>query len=153
MTKSERAKQLFLEGCNCAQAVFLAFAEEQMDHSTALRLASGFGGGMAGMRGVCGTVSGMFLAYGLLCGSDEPTNRAAKTRHYETLRKLSAEFERQNGSIICRQLLGLDPDFQPQPPEARTTEYYKKRPCAELVACAAGILEEHLTASRETTAP
>ena len=47
MTKAERARELFLEGCNCAQAVFLAFAEEKMDRDTALKIASGFGGGMA----------------------------------------------------------------------------------------------------------
>lgn len=145
MSKAELAKQLFLEGCNCSQAVFLAFAENTMDKSTALRLASGFGGGMAGMRGVCGAVSGMVMAYGLLCGSDDPTDRAAKTQHYATLRQLCEEFERRNGSLICRQLLGLDPDCKPQPPEARTETYYKKRPCPEMVACAADILEQYLS--------
>ena len=37
MTKAERARELFLEGCNSAQAVFLAFAEEKMDRDTALK--------------------------------------------------------------------------------------------------------------------
>lgn len=85
MTKAERARELFLEGCNCAQAVFLAFAEEKMDRDTALKIASGFGGGMAGMRNVCGAVNGMFMAYGLLCGPADPTDRAAKAKSYETL--------------------------------------------------------------------
>ena len=80
MTKAERARELFLEGCNCAQAVFLAFAEEKMDRDTALKIASGFGGGMAGMRNVCGAVNGMFMAYGLLCGPADPTDRAASLR-------------------------------------------------------------------------
>ena len=145
MTKAERARELFLEGCNCAQAVFLAFAEEKMDRDTALKLASGFGGGMAGMRNVCGAVNGMFMAYGLLCGPADPTDRAAKAKSYETLRQLAGEFEVRNGSLICRQLLGLDPDFKPQPPEPRTDGYYKKRPCPEMVYCAADILEEYLS--------
>ena len=149
MTKAERARALFLEGCNCAQAVFLAFAEEKMDRETALKIASGFGGGMAGMRGVCGAVSGMFMACGLLRGSADPTDRAAKTEHYAALRQLAGEFEAQNGSIICRRLLGLDPDFKPQPPEPRTDGYYKKRPCPEMVFCAAGILEEYLDREAE----
>ena len=102
MTKAERARELFLEGCNCAQAVFLAFAEEKLDRETALKIASGFGGGMAGMRDVCGAVSGMFMAYGLLCGPADPTDRAAKTKSYEVLRQLAGEFEARNGSIICR---------------------------------------------------
>ena len=115
MTKAERARELFLEGCNCAQAVFLAFAEDKLDRETALKIASGFGGGMAGMRDVCGAVSGMFMAYGLLCGPADTTDRAAKTNNYAALRQLAGEFEARNGSIICRQLLGLDPNFKPQP--------------------------------------
>ena len=145
MTKAERARELFLEGCNCAQAVFLAFAEEKMDRQTALKIASGFGGGMAGMRGVCGAVSGMFMAYGLLLGPADPADRSAKTKSYETLRQLAEEFEARNGSLICRQLLGLDPNFKTQPPEPRTDGYYKKRPCPEMVYCAAGILEAYLS--------
>ena len=109
MTRAERARDLFFEGCNCAQAVFLAFAEDRMDRDTALKIASGYGGGMAGMRGVCGAVNGMFMAYGLLRGSADPNDRAAKTAAYQTLRQLAGEFEAQNGSLICRQLLGLDP--------------------------------------------
>ena len=120
-----------------------------MDRETALKLSSGFGGGMAGMRGVCGAVSGMFMAYGLLRGPADPTDRAAKTRNYEILRQLAGEFEAQNGSIICRQLLGLDPDFKPQPPEPRTEGYYKKRPCPEMVFCAASVLETYLEQNPE----
>ena len=133
MTKAERARELFLEGCNCAQAVFLAFAEEKLDRETALKIASGFGGGMAGMRDVCGAVSGMFMAYGLLCGPADPTDRAAKTNNYAALRQL-----------------GLDPNFKPQPPEPRTDSYYKKRPCPEMVFCAADILETYLAGEAET---
>ena len=149
MTKAERARALFLEGCNCAQAVFLAFAEEKMVSETALKVAYAVGGGMAGTRGVCGAVSGMFMAYGLLRGPADPSDRAAKTKSYETLRQLAGEFEARNGSIICRQLLGLDPSFKPQPPEPRTDGYYKKRPCPEMVFCAAGILEEYLDREAE----
>ena len=144
MTKAERARELFLEGCNCAQAVFLAFAEEKMDRDTALKIASGFGGGMAGLRNVCGAVYGMFLAYGLLCGPADPTDRAAKAKSYETLRQLAGEFEARNGSIICRELLGLGRDVNYVPPSDRSTEYYKKRPCPKLCACAAGILAQYL---------
>ena len=72
MTKAERARELFFEGCNCAQAVLLAFAEEKMDRETAMKLSSGFGGGMAGMRNTCGTVSGLAMAYGYLRGYADP---------------------------------------------------------------------------------
>lgn len=144
MTYAEQAREHFLNGCNCAQAVFWAFAEGNMERETAMKLASGFGGGMAGMRETCGAVSGMFLAYGLLRGSPDPNDRAAKTAHYAVLRELADEFRRRSGSIICRQLLGLDPDFKPQPPEPRTEGYYKKRPCPEMVYQAAEILKTWL---------
>ena len=141
MTRAERARDLFFEGCNCAQAVFLAFAEDRMDRDTALKIASGYGGGMAGMRGVCGAVNGMFMAYGLLRGSADPNDRAAKTAAYQTLRQLAGKFEAQNGSLICRPLLGLAPDF--------TESYYKQRPCPEMVFCAASILETSLEQNPE----
>lgn len=144
MTYAERAREHFLNGCNCAQAVFWAFAERKLDRETAMKLAAGFGGGMAGMRETCGAVSGMFLAYGLLRAPSDPTDRAAKAANYEILRSLADEFKRRNGSLICRQLLGLDPDFRPQPPEPRTDGYYKKRPCPEMVYEAADILEQFL---------
>ena len=78
MTRAERARDLFFDGCNCAQAVFLAFAEDRMDQDTALKIASGYGGGMAGMRGICGAVNGMFMAYGLL--RVLPTRTTARPR-------------------------------------------------------------------------
>ena len=67
--KAERARQLFKEGYNCAQAVVGAFAGEMgMDFDTAIKLASSFGGGMGRMREVCGAVSGMFIVAGVLYG-------------------------------------------------------------------------------------
>ena len=70
MSYAECAAQNFLNGCNCAQAVLLAFSDlTKLDPDTARRIASGFGGGMARMREVCGAVSGMFMAAGLLYGS------------------------------------------------------------------------------------
>ena len=146
MDHRELAAELFLSDCNCAQAVLEAFSDVTgLEKSFAAKLASSFGGGMGRMREVCGAVSGMFMAYGLLCGPADPTDRAAKAKSYETLRQLAGEFEARNGSLICRQLLGLDPDFKPQPPEPRTDGYYKKRPCPEMVYCAADILEEYLS--------
>ena len=67
-------------------------------------------------------------------------------KRYDAGRKLelAGRFRAENGSIICRELLGLArPEGTPQA-EARTPEYYKKRPCPELVALAAQILEEWL---------
>ena len=145
MAYAERARELCLEGYNCCQAVFLACTEDLgLDVETRARLASSFGGGMGGMRQVCGAVSGMLMALGLREGYSAPADRVGKTAQYETVRLLSDRFKEKNGSIICRELLGLDENFKPKPPEARTAEYYKKRPCPELCAMAAGIFEDYI---------
>ena len=141
----EAARKLFLEGCSCAQAVLAAFAPEVgLSQEQALRLASSFGGGMGGLRETCGAVSGMLLAVGLLYGYDDVENLALKRAHYARVRLLAERFREENGSILCRELLAGAGQAAGEEPSARTAAYYKKRPCAELVACAARLLEDHM---------
>lgn len=117
MDYGERAKENFQSGYSCAQAVFLACTEDMgLDTETRARIASSFGGGMGGMRQVCGAVSGMLMALGLKYGYADPKDRAGKTAQYELVRALADEFKKENGSIICRELLGLDENFKPKPP-------------------------------------
>lgn len=146
-SKADKAKTLFLSGANCAQAVLCAFHEEcGLSLDEAMRLASGFGGGMARLREVCGAVSGMFLAADLMFGPSDPKDKPAKDAHYAFLQKLAGEFREKTGSIVCRELLGLSPKQTDSPvSESRTPAYYQKRPCAEMVALAAGILEKSLS--------
>ena len=144
--RSEEAKNCFLAGTNCAQAVLCAFCDRcGLDRDTAMKLASGFGGGLARQREVCGAVSGMCMAADLIRGPGENADKTAKDEHYAFIRRLCDAFRAETGSIICRELLGLAPS-QSDPPvsEARTAAYYRKRPCAELVALAAKILSEQL---------
>lgn len=137
----EAAKNYFLEGYNCAQSVLLAFHEELgLDLETAARLSSSFGGGMGRLREVCGAVSGMFLAAGIRYGYSNPKDTAGKKAQYERVQQLAHAFAERNGSIVCRELLGLDHHTDDPTPSARTESYYKKRPCADLVADAAEIL-------------
>lgn len=144
-TKGEEAKRLFLSGHNCAQAVFLAFSKELgLDEQTALKLTSGFGGGMGRLREVCGAVSGMFMVLGLKYGSADPTDQKTKAQLYAHIQELANQFKEQNGSIICRELLSLPAGPQHPTPQARTESYYKVRPCPEKVACAANLLEKYL---------
>ena len=78
MDHAEEAKRLFLEGYNCAQAVFCAFRDlTGMDLDAAARLSSSFGGGMGRLREVCGTVSGALLALGILRGYCDPASPEA----------------------------------------------------------------------------
>lgn len=146
----ERAKELFLEGYNCSQAVVLAFEEELaergIDRENAARIASSFGGGLGRLREVCGCVSGMAIVSGILEGYSDPKAKEEKAEHYAKLQELVGKFKEENGSYICRELLsGISSDTNPKP-EARTESYYKKRPCAELAMCAAEILEKQLNA-------
>lgn len=144
MSKKEKAMSLFKEGYNCSQSVFGAFAEELgLDFETAVKISSSFGGGMGRMREVCGAVSGMFMAAGMKCGYSSPKDTQAKMNHYKLIQDLASEFKKNNGSIVCRELLGLEGKDNNYIPSERTKEYYKKRPCAELVGEAAEILENY----------
>lgn len=141
----EKAKQLFMEGYNCSQAVLGAFCEEcGLDFDTAMKMSSSFGGGMGRLREVCGAVSGMFMVAGLIYGYDDPTAQEEKAKHYERIQKLAEEFRKENGSIVCRELLGLTEKKSEPKPEQRSAEYYKKRPCPEMVKMAAEIMEQYI---------
>lgn len=143
--RAEAAKQHFTEGYNCAQAVVLTFSDLlSVDRETLLKLASPFGGGMGRMREVCGAVSGIFFVEGMLLGYSSPTDADGKRELYEKIRTLAGKYSDENGSIICRELLAGTPHTEDSTPEQRTAQYYKKRPCAELVKTAAYILAEHL---------
>ena len=155
----EKAKRLFKEGgYNCCQAVVLAYNEVfGIPDEIAASISSGFGGGMGRMREVCGSVSGMVLLAGLLKPAADPTDKTARTANYALVQKVAADFKALNGSIVCRELLGLspmgsvsvnpaDPHGIPESPvpSDRTPEYYRKRPCEELVGISARIIGEQI---------
>ena len=145
MTKGEKAKNLFKEGYNCAQAVFGAFCEDfGFDFETAMKLSSGFGGGMGRLREVCGAVSGMFMVFDLKYGYTSPKAKEEKMQLYSHIQTLAKEFESDNGSIICRQLLHLQEKSSVPTPDDSTNESYKKRPCAELVEFAADLVDSYM---------
>ena len=146
MNKAEKAKAFFMEGANCAQAVCAAVAPEcGLTEEQALVMSSGFGGGVGRMREVCGAVSGMVLVLNMIYGSGDLSDKSAKDGQYVRVQSVANAFKAECGSIVCRELLGLDKKSPtPAESEARTPEYYKKRPCADMVALAAEILEKYL---------
>ena len=145
MDHAEEARRLFMEGYNCAQAVFCAFCDETgLDIDAAARMSSSFGGGMGRLREVCGTVSGAAIVLGIVRGYSDPKDYAAKKAHYTLVQEFARRFSEANGSIICRELLKGVETTPGGEPEMRTPEYYQKRPCPALAACAAGILEQML---------
>lgn len=143
----ERAKQAetyFRSGYNCAQSVYMAFSDLYgMDPKMAGIISAPFGGGMGRLREVCGACTGMFLVAGLQLPADEPSKKGDS---YKLVQELAEEFKTENGSIICRELLGLDHKKDEPVAEERTEAYYKKRPCAELVHMAATIVGKKILA-------
>ena len=102
------AREYFLKGYNCSQAVLLAFSDlTGLDEKVAVRLASSFGGGMGRMREVCGTVSGALMVLGILYGYDaaSPNANEEKTAHYARVQEFAGRFREEFGSIICREIL------------------------------------------------
>lgn len=146
MSRAQTAKDNFLKGYTCAQAVLLAFSDVTgLDPATAEKISLPFGGGVGRMREICGTMSGVFMAVGLIfTQTTGAPSGAEKSEQYAIVQELARRFKEKNGSIICRELLGgavadTSPNAAP-----RTAEYYKKRPCPDLCYMAAEILEAYL---------
>lgn len=142
----EKAVGLFKEGFNCAQSVVAAFADEYgFTREQALKMSASFGGGIGRMRETCGAACGLFMLAGLETGATEGADQGGKARNYAVVQELAEEFKRRNGALRCADLLGLS---QKEPvvstPEARTAQYYAKRPCAQMVEEAARIWCEYL---------
>ena len=140
----KKAKENFNSGYNCSQSVLLAYEdylqEKGLDPKTVLRMASSMGAGISRLREVCGAVSALCLLIGLEDGYDTPDDEK-KTELYSKVQELVLQFQARKGSIICRELLGLEQKRDDPTPSKRTKEYYAERPCADLCATAAAIFE------------
>jgi C_GCAxxG_C_C family probable redox protein len=167
----EKAENLFQSGYNCSQSVIGALSGELgADFDAVLRLAQPFGGGMGRMREVCGAVSGMLMALGMASGSSDASDKDAKDREYALVQQLASRFRERNGSILCRELLGLvplgqserelhgdiaevqsvpAPDMTSPVSGIRSAEYYKKRPCRQLCGDAAEIFQSWYVSYKE----
>ena len=123
----EKAMELFKSGCNCAQAVLGAFADEtNIDIDLSMKISSSFGVGMGKLREVCGTVISMSIIAGIKYGYSDIKDKGTKDNHDKLIQSLAEKFKDQTGSIVCRELLK------------------EKRPCVELVGLAARIIDENL---------
>ena len=139
--KTQEVRKLLLEGYNCAQAVLGAFSEELgLDFDSAVKMAASFGGGMGGLKEVCGALSGVFMIAGLKYGYTDPADADAKAAHYALIQRIAERFKEKEESILCRDLLDKlsKTDLEGLPEE------YKKRPCLSIVETAAELAEEVL---------
>ena len=141
-SNTDRAAACFSKGFNCAQSVFSAFAPSiGLDEQTALKIASGFGAGMAGMQHVCGAVTGAYMAIGYKYGKFREGDDEAKERTYTLMQSFTEKFKEHHDSIICRDLLGCDLSTEEGKAEAREKNLFDTL-CAKLVGDAAEILED-----------
>ncbi len=139
--RGDKGKEFFKSGYNCAQAVLMSFKDEiGLNEEQIKKVSAGFGGGIGRLREVCGTFSGLVMALGMIKG-----DKADKAMLYAQIQELAEKFRQDNGSIICRDLLGMRKEEKSAPtPSERTEQYYKARPCADLVKYAVELLEQEL---------
>jgi C_GCAxxG_C_C family probable redox protein len=144
MSRIQDAATTFKQGFSCSQAVLAAFCDAiGLDREKALKVAQPFGGGMASLGMTCGAVTGAMLAIGLKYGRTRPEDEAAKQKTYRLVRELLQRFRDRHGSIVCRDLIGVDlsaPDGHQRGVERGVFENL----CPQFVADAAEILEEIL---------
>ena len=148
-----QAREFFMQGYNCAQSVAGVFHRELgLSRQQALAMSAGFGAGFARLRETCGAVSGMVMVLGAVLqrGCARPED---KQLVYEKVQEQILAFEKENGSYICRDLLGLLEKQKDSPiPNQRDAAYYAARPCLRLVECAARMTAEWLNARQEENA-
>ncbi|MCM1546426.1 MAG: C-GCAxxG-C-C family protein [Clostridiales bacterium] len=144
--RADKARDMFLQGYNCCQAVVGAFADLYgFDPETAMKFAEGFGGGLGRMRLTCGAVNAMAIVAGMKMSHGQPGDLKRRGEIYAVVRQMVEEFKANNGTVICAELLGLSMPKDTSPtPEERTPDYYKRRPCPDKIHECALLIEKYL---------
>jgi len=141
MSRIEKTVSCFRGDYNCAQSILSTYCTKYgLDRNTALKLATGFGGGMGRLGKTCGAVTGAFMAIGLKYGMGIANDIEAKQKTYQFIREFSKRFQQKNGSIICKELLGCDINT-PEGKDYYTRNQLFEKNCLQFVKNAAEILE------------
>ena len=145
----EEAVKTHGEGFSCAQALLAVYGPKLgVERDTALKIAGGFGGGMGRMAGTCGAVTGAFMVIGLIHSMTKQGDLPQKELSYEYIRKFAETFRKRNGSLVCRELMGVDVSTPEGFAEAKEKNI-ARTVCPKYVRDAAEILEELLADSLE----
>jgi C_GCAxxG_C_C family probable redox protein len=143
MTK-DAASRLFSKGLNCAQSVLAAKSDiTGISVSDSLRIATGFGAGMALMQKTCGAVTGAYMVIGALHGRVNPDDSEARDRTYSLILEFNKRFIEMHGSLSCRELLDVDLKTDEGMDEAKSLGYFENK-CARFVEDAEKILDDIL---------
>ncbi len=144
MDPVSNASNTFLEGFTCSQAILAAFAEQVgLDKNAALKLSSGFGGGIGRTGHVCGAVSGAVCILGMQYGFTDASDADAKNKIYDKVQEFQKRFQAIHNTLICNDLIGHDIN-DPQDRAKAMEENIFKTVCPDFVASAASILVEML---------
>jgi C_GCAxxG_C_C family probable redox protein len=150
MNKAEYAQDFLKKGFSCSQSVISAFMEQfNLDRNTALRISSAFGGGMGGLGGVCGAVTGAFMVIGLKFGSASPHDDEERDRINKKAREFMNKFQIRKGSTLCRDLLGADIGTPEGLNIAKTKGLFETR-CPEIIRCSVEALEKIMSYEEDT---
>jgi len=139
-TLGEKAVRHFRdEGYNCSQSVLLTMAEHWKCRNELIpKVATAFGGGMGRCGSVCGALTGGLMAIGIKYGTNEPSPEK-RSRAYKLAEELYHRFEKQNGTVMCRELIGLDLSDAEQRKKAQEEHVFGKK-CTVFVRSAVEIL-------------
>lgn len=144
MGRVEDAVSSFREGYTCSQAIVSTYGPEMgLDKETALRISCPFGGGIGRRGETCGTLMGAFMVIGLKFGSNKPKDEENKEKSFRVLNDVAEKFISRQGSVLCRDLLGVDLSTSEGLEYARENKLFSTI-CPQYVECAAEILEETL---------
>lgn len=100
----QAAGQNFRDGYNCTEAIVRAFRDTMNFNFTdeALKMTSGFGGGLGHAGCLCGALSGATMVLGLLQGRAD--NKQSREPIYESSREFHDQFREKFGATCCRVL-------------------------------------------------
>ena len=145
MNLADVAEADFRKGYSCSQSVFSALAKRwNIDPEVSLRVAAGFGGGIARSGRTCGCVTGAIMAIGLAQSSvSSEVNRSEKEKTYEVGQRFMRAFEKRNGSTLCAELLGCDVSTPEGLAKARQEGLFQSR-CTGFVRDAVEIVQDML---------
>jgi C_GCAxxG_C_C family probable redox protein len=142
MSLADECVKMFEEGFNCSQAVCVTYGKQfGVEKDTALRIASGFGGGIGRMGDTCGAVTGAIMVIGLKYGMTEAGDKGSKERTIAKVNEFVGQFKNKNNSIICRDLLGYDIS-KPEDRKVVSEKGLTKIACPDFVRDAAELLEK-----------
>jgi C_GCAxxG_C_C family probable redox protein len=141
MNKTEKAVQCFNSGLNCSQAIFSVYGEQfGINTELALKISSGFGGGMGRLCETCGAVTGAFMVIGLKYGNITFDDKDGKEKTYAMIQEFAKRFKERNQSTKCEDLLGTHIVSGDKGKAALRV----KEVCPKMVLDAAEILDELL---------